>query len=292
MFGESVDYQLLRLFAHERNRATEDELDRQAGASGFRLDDARAYLERVRGEFFDGHLPVDPRLSYLDIGCGMGRLSLGLALAGARDVTGLDIVPRNIEQAQALSELLDPPSRPSFVNIDIHDWKPQRGYDVLFVLGAMEHIHDPRTFLAELPRLLKPEGRAFVSHEPFQSPIGDHMREFFRVQIPWRGLLFSERAILRLRREFYRPTDPAMRFQDIVGGLNLMSFRQYVRWAHEAGLDFVRHSFNPQLKHQRRFRPLHPISWVLTRIPGVQDYFIVNAYSILRRRPEGQVRVS
>ena len=69
--------------------------------------------------------------------------------------------------------------------------------------------------------LLKPNGTAYVSHEPFQSPVGDHMHfGFFNFLIPYRGILFSEHAILKLRRECYRPTDTAMRFQDIVGGLN------------------------------------------------------------------------
>jgi len=284
MFGERLDYQLLRLLVHDRNRATEGELNLRAHAAPSTLEAARAYLERVRHEFFGGEIPVTPNASYLDIGCGMGRLSVGLALAGARDVTGLEVVSRNVDEAQVLARQLPESARPRFVHTDVHDWRPGREYDVIFVLGAMEHIHDPADFLAQLPRLLKPNGLAFVSLEPFQSPLGDHMRDFFRLQIPWRGLLFSEKAILKLRREYYRPTDPATRFQDIVGGLNLMSFSQYVTWAHEAGLEFVRHNFNPQLKTQRRFRPLYPISWALTHLPRVRDYFIVVAYSILRRR--------
>jgi hypothetical protein len=123
-----------------------------------------------------------------------------------------------------------------------------------------------------------------VSHEPFEGPFGDHMSQFFRVPMPWRGLLFSEQAILRLRRELFRPTDPATRYEDIVGGLNRMSFKTYVRWAREAGLEFVSHAFNPQLKQHPRLWPLHPVSRALTRIPAVQGYFTVSAYSILRRR--------
>jgi hypothetical protein len=123
-----------------------------------------------------------------------------------------------------------------------------------------------------------------VSHEPFEGPFGDHMSLFFRVPMPWRGLLFSERAILRLRAEYFRPTDPATRYEDVVGGLNQMSFRTYLGHVREAGLEVVSHAFNPQLKHSPRLRPLYPLSWALTHLPLVQGYFIASAYSVLRRR--------
>ena len=111
-----------------------------------------AYLHRVRTELFQGDLVVDPNLSYLDIGCGMGRLSLGLAAAGATDVTGVEIVDRNIVEATALAEKLLPEGqRPTFINRDIHNWDTDKTYDVIIVLGALEHIHDQDTFLRRCP---------------------------------------------------------------------------------------------------------------------------------------------
>jgi 2-polyprenyl-3-methyl-5-hydroxy-6-metoxy-1,4-benzoquinol methylase len=282
--GEWLDYRCLRLIATDRNMATEAELDEEAARSTFTVDEARAYLEKVRDVYFDGQLRVEPDLSYLDIGSGMGRLAIGLAAAGANDVTGVELVPRHVAEADRIAGALPPEVRPRFVNSDVHDWAPPRRYDVIFVLGAIEHIHDPRKLLELLPRLLAPGGRAFVSHEPFEGPFGDHMTQFFRVQIPWRGLLFSERAILRLRREYFRPTDRATRYAEIVGGLNQMSFRSYLRLVREAGLEVVSHNFNPQLKHYRKLRPLYPVSWLLTHLPFVQGYFTMSAYSVLTRR--------
>ena len=284
MFGATIDYYLLKPLTHNRNRATEAELNEQAKQSAYTLDEARAYVDRFQVEYFEHRFPIDPDMSYLDIGCGMGRLSLGLSCAGATDVTGIDIVKRHIEEARKLSSQIREVHRPKFYCTDVHAWKPERQYDVIITLGAMEHIHDPAGFLHLLPSLLKPTGQAFVSFEPFQSPIGDHMGGFFDIQIPWRGLIFSEKALLRLRSKFFRPTDLAKRYQDIVGGLNLMTFSQYLKWAHDAGLEFVFHNFNPQLKHHRRYLPLYPFSWVLTRIPKVQDYFGISVYSILKQR--------
>lgn len=284
MFGERIDYHLLRPFTHSRNRATEAELDEMSRRLTYTLDEARAYVERAKREYFNGHLPISPHLDYLDIGCGMGRFAIGLSLAGARKVAGIDIVSRHIDEARLLSQGLAVAERPEFFHSDVHQWDTDRQFDVVIVLGAMEHIHDPGEFLLSLPRLLKPDGRAFVSFEPFQGVIGDHMSGFFRFPIPWRGLLFSEKALLRLRREQYRPTDPADRFKDIVGGLNQMWYEHYLRLVHDAGLEFVSHNCNPQLRYRLRYLPLRPISRVLTSIPKLRGYFTVSDYSILRRR--------
>lgn len=282
MFGEQVDYRILRALTHDRNRKTREEIEQD---HSFTLDEADAYLKRVREEFFQGQVPLDPSLSYLDIGCGMGRLSLGLARAGLPNVTGVDIVPHSITKAQRLAEQLPESTRPTFVHADIHDWEPGQRYDVIFVLGAMEHIHDQDRFLVAMARLLAPGRQAFVSIEPFHSPLGDHMRGFFRVPVPWSGLLFNEQAMLKVRTERFRPYDPVTRYEDIEGGLNQIRYKKYLENVSAAGLRFTANHINPQLRKRRRTRPLHAVSRALTAVPGVRDYFIVCDYGILEHDP-------
>ena len=297
MFGKTVDYYLLRPLTHTRNKADADELEHQAeqasrvskdapAHSPFTLEQARAYTNKVASLYFRGRFPVDPDLSYLDLGCGTGRLSVGLSLLGIRDVTGMDILARDIATANAIAETLPPDARPGFVHLDGQTPDP-RTYDVVIALAVMEHVSSPRQFLERLRALLKPEGRAFVSMTPFHGPLGDHMGPFFRVQIPWRGVLFSEQAILRLRRERFRPSTPAQSFAEIEGGLNQMTVSEYLRNIRLAGLEVVTHNFDPHFYRYRRLWPLAPFSWALTRIPKVRDYFTFNVYSVLRRQDPG-----
>jgi hypothetical protein len=103
--------------------------------------------------------------------------------------------------------------------------------------------------------------------------------------MPWRGLLFSERAVLRVRRECYRPSDDAERYQDIVGGLNLMRYSEFLRHVRETGWEFAFLDVNPRL---RRVPLLHPLSTLLSRIPGIRDYFVFSVYAILRRVPSDE----
>ena len=172
--------------------------------------------------------------------------------------------------------------RPEFVCEDIHSWARERKWDVAFAVGVMEHVQDPGGFLLMLRCLLKPGGLAFVSFEPFHSPAGDHMQDFFKVRVPWRGVLFSEKAILRLRRECYRPTDRAERYCDIAAGLNLMRFSEYEAYIRAAGLEVAQHLLNPRLWWNAWQAPFRPISRMLTSLPVVQDYFVWEAYSVLR----------
>ena len=126
-----------------------------------------------------------------------------------------------------------------FICRDLHAWTPDEKYDVLLSFDAIEHIDDPAAFLRRMADFLAPGGIAVLAFGPlFHSPFGDHMWDFFRLQIPWRGLLFAEEAVLRVRRECFRPTDPARGYREIAGGLNLMRYSEFLRHVRETGWRF------------------------------------------------------
>ena len=200
MFGNTADYYILKPLTHNRNRVTEEELDIHAGESTYvlkdapgysiyTLDEARAYTGKALKLYFGNRLPIDPELSYLDAGCGTGRLSVGLSLLGMKDVTGVDITARSIATAKSVSEKLPPGTRPNFYHSSSAKTADQT-YDVVIALAVMEHVSRPDQFLNEIRDLLNPHGQAFVSMTPFHGPLGDHMSRFFKVQIPWRGVIF------------------------------------------------------------------------------------------------------
>lgn len=282
MLGRALDYRLLRPLAHGANRASEHELDaafREAPAGS--VEAALPKLEKILARF-EGALELRPGLRYLDMGCGTGELTLALARLGAGEVTGVDILPRNVARARALAAGLGAGDAVRFACEDLHAWAPERRFDVLLSFDAFEHIADPRAMLERMAALVAPGGMAALAFGPlFHSPFGDHMWDFFRVQIPWRGLLFSEEAVLRLRREFFRPTDPARCYREIAGGLNQMRYSQFLRYVRETGWRFdslACNSFLPRGSAARR------VSDAVTAIPGVQDYAVHCVYATLRRQ--------
>ena len=278
MFGERIDYWLLRALAHDRHRKTEAELD-AAGASSLLGDEAVTKFPSVLRRF-DGHLSIAPGLRYLDMGCGSGELTIELARRGATDVLGVDFLPRFVRMAEANARRAGLEDRVRFVCADLHAWQPPHAFDVVTSFDALEHIADPGRFLSRMGDFVAPGGVAVLSFGPlFHGPFGDHMGEFFRVQVPWRGALFSERALMRVRREMYRPTDPAECLQDIAGGLNLMRYSQFLRHAREAGWRFRFLQTNAFLGTG----PLGRASNALARVPGMGDLAVHNVYAVMER---------
>jgi hypothetical protein len=96
----------------------------------------------------------------------------------------------------------------------------------------------------------------------------------------WRGVLFSEQALLRVRREFFRPTDPANGYCEIAGGLNLMRYSEFLKYVRDTGWEFADLAVNTFLKP---VPPLRFLSDMVMRVPVLRDYCVHNVYAVLRR---------
>jgi SAM-dependent methyltransferase len=282
MLGQTLDYLILRPFSHQRNIRTEEELDSLASQEALLTMEAGSFrLEKLISRL-EGNFPISDTLRYLDIGCGQGDIAVALGKAGCRDVTGIDFVPRKIAQATVNAQRLKVDDYVHFVCEDIHGWQPTHKYDVILSHEALEHISNPQAFLQTVANLLDPKGVLILAFGPlFHSPFGDHMNSFFLMQIPWRGVIFSEKAILRLRRERFRPTDTAKRYQEISGGLNLMRYSDFLRYVHSTGWEFSFLRVNPQIK---QLPPLYYLSNALLQIPLMRDYVASSVYAVLRPR--------
>lgn len=100
-------------------------------------------------------------ISILDIGCGAGLASEGLARLGAR-VTGLDAAPAALEVARrhAEAEGLDITYRQGMPE----DLRAEGlRFDAVVALEVIEHVTDRPAFLSAMSGLLKPGGMAFLS---------------------------------------------------------------------------------------------------------------------------------
>ena len=281
MLGANLDYLVLRSLAHSRNRATEEELDSRSGEAGaVDLEAAQCKLRKLVNRF-EGHLPVDPGLRYLDLGCGSGELTLAFAQCGIDRITGVDFLPRNIDRARACAGEAGVGAGVQFVCSDLYGWTPGESYDVLLSFDALEHIEAPGAFLRKMAEFVAPGGVAMLAFGPlFHSPFGDHMWDFFRLQIPWRGILFSEKALLRVRRECFRPTDPARSYGEIAGGLNLIRYSEFLQNVRDSGWRFDYLAVNAFLQ---RLPPLRLVSDIVTSVPRLRDYFVHDVYAVLRR---------
>jgi SAM-dependent methyltransferase len=107
-------------------------------------------------------LPVEGRL-LLDLGCGSGYYAEALVAAGAR------VVPTDLGLWQAT----DPPAG-LVISDALALCFADGSFDGVFCSNLLEHTPDPERLLAEIERILRPGGWAWVSWCNWYSPWGGH----------------------------------------------------------------------------------------------------------------------
>jgi 2-polyprenyl-6-hydroxyphenyl methylase/3-demethylubiquinone-9 3-methyltransferase len=100
-------------------------------------------------------------LRLLDIGCGGGLLSEPMARLGAH-VVGIDPAERNILTARihAAEQELEIDYRVATAE---ELAEAGESFDIILNMEVLEHVRDPRRFLAECARMLKPRGVMVVA---------------------------------------------------------------------------------------------------------------------------------
>jgi ubiquinone/menaquinone biosynthesis C-methylase UbiE len=97
----------------------------------------------------------------VDIGCGSGRYSLALALAGAEDVCAVDYAKKAYAAADRIAQDRGLPVR--FEEADVLALPFDDGeFDFVFCNGVLHHTASIERGLSELVRVLRPGGRAFL----------------------------------------------------------------------------------------------------------------------------------
>lgn len=169
------------------------------------------YINAVR-EFLEFARPcLTGRQELLDVGCGDSLLTYGLLRLPWKQVVGLDIVDEEYKQLSELPNRIrragfSPPgpdeiARFEHVAYDGHrfPFENQR-FDWVFSWSAFEHIADVREVLAEMRRVVKPDGFAFIQVSPwYHTRTGSHLVDY--VDEPWFQLKWSHAEVEQALRQ-------------------------------------------------------------------------------------------
>jgi len=163
----------------------------------------------------------------LDIGCGGGLLSEGMAIRGA-DTLGIDMSPtaiavaREHAEGQAITAL-------SYLNMPLEQLETQH-FDLITCLEMLEHVPDPQGIVAQAARRLKPGGHLIVS------TIDRHLLSYLSVVIGAEYVLKLVPRGTHDYRRFIRPAELAQWAQDAHLTLQHQSGLSYNPWHRRARL--------------------------------------------------------
>lgn len=283
--GEYICYRAARWIARRR----------KVGDAGMNPDtfDPEAYTrwrERKLHQHFFGSFRAEEvqGKDVLDIGCGEGALSILVARAGAKSVTGVDLSQSGIENARRLC----PPGLPiSFVLGD--DPKTinalDRSMDVILCFSMLEHVMEYQSIIREWRRVLRPDGQVLVWWMPWLHPYGHHVEDV--LPLPWAHVFFSEETVIKACARMYDEPDFEPRLWDRDANGNKKA-NDYLTMAHLPDLNHLTmHEFERQCGLaglrilNRKFRSLRGQLSLLTRIPRVREYFTSNVVYRLGVQP-------
>ena len=130
-------------------------------------------------------LEVQPTDVILEIGCGYGH-SIPL-ICGQLSTGMLTAIDRSEKMASAASEASKEfigSGRAEIFHRDLLDRAlPASSFDKIFIFNINVFWMDPSSELAEIRRLLKPQGRFFLFHQPPPGHDLDEFEEAFRANL-------------------------------------------------------------------------------------------------------------
>ena len=201
----------------------------------------------------------------LDIACGTGNAAL-LAARFRASVTGIDQAPRLIEVARerAAAELLD-------IDFAVGDAQhlefPDESFDVAVSIFGVIFAPDPEQAFAEIVRVLRPGGRAFVTAWLPEGTIASMVGVFSRAWAEAAGASLPE---------------PQLKWFDEASVREIATLHGVTFCFHEGELQFVAASPEEYLRVNQENHPMSVGIRPVLEAAGTMDSVLAQALEILR----------
>jgi ubiquinone/menaquinone biosynthesis C-methylase UbiE len=129
-------------------------------------------------------------LRVLDVGCGTGAISKGIAnyVGPTGHVTGIDNTEKFIESGK---ETYKDVHNLTLVHTDLFEFKPEEKYDLIVAARVLQWLSNPKEALKKMREMLKPNGQISIldyNHEAigWEPAPPASMQKFYSAFLEWR----------------------------------------------------------------------------------------------------------
>ena len=148
---------------------------------------------------------IEPSHNVLEVGCRDGGVLYPFMEIGCH-ITGVEISEMMLQQAKERYSQEVKNGRAYFIASDIHDFEPDKKYDIIILKDVIEHVYGHEKLLNKLRSLLSEDGLIYIGYPPWQNPFGGHQQvaeNKLLSKIPYYHLLpnFLYYGILKLAKE-------------------------------------------------------------------------------------------
>jgi SAM-dependent methyltransferase len=298
--GEKVG-ELQEVFRHERFLAAEP---RQRAA--IMLDSSRSKYQSEVDYPWDAYFGIDlrPRLAgreALDLGCFTGGRGVAWCERyGLARLTGVDLEQNFIDAANQFARIRGAPASFRLARGEELPFE-DRTFDAILSYDVLEHVRSVEQTLRECRRVLRPGGLCYLVFPSYFQPVEHHLS--LATRVPAIQCLFSGRtlvaaycAILDERGEdarWYRRRSAALEPWERSNTLNGITLRKFRRVLRDADWRIVLHCRKPigsigrNISRIRAARVVANLFRPLTRVPGLQEFFLHRITYILEKPATG-----
>jgi SAM-dependent methyltransferase len=133
--------------------------------------------EQIILPYITSSFPVNSDSDIVEIGCSDAGILRPFLNMGCK-VTGIDISRYRIDDARKFYASHPLQENLTLIAEDIFSIDPEQigKFDLIIVRDTLEHIKDQELFLSHTKKLLKPDGRIFLSFPPWHMPFGGHQQ--------------------------------------------------------------------------------------------------------------------
>lgn len=147
-------------------------------------------------------------LQVLDVGCGTGAISAGIAryVGAAGSVIGIDNTESFIRSGEKTYRDV---SSLKLIHADLFNYQPEEKFDLVVAARVLQWLSNPVEALRKLGSLLKPGGQLSIldyNHEAleWQPEPPESMRAFYRAFLKWRSNAGMDNRIAENLADYFK----------------------------------------------------------------------------------------